>query len=124
MHRSVSSGFGRRIAWILYGLIFIFIWGTRPAGQLSSAANWLYIAGFLASAVSFFLDKTLHGYFNLSDIKKFERGSKNKKIANLKDELGRLINSSGYPEDKDIKKRVDTIRKKLIKLGASPDAMY
>jgi len=60
VHTAGFGGFGRRAAWVLYLIIFLFLWGSQP---YMGAANWIIVAAFAFIIVSVIFDKTLHGYF-------------------------------------------------------------
>ncbi|MEK6858423.1 MAG: hypothetical protein AABX53_00750 [Nanoarchaeota archaeon] len=87
VHQSVNGGAGRRIAWIVYGIVFLFVWGTRPAGQISSASNWLYVAGFAAVFLSFSFDSSIHSYFGSARAVAITRRHKLKQLADLEHDL-------------------------------------
>lgn len=120
VHRSVESGFGRRIAWILYGLIFLFIWGSRPAGEISGSSAWLYGLGFVAIVLSLFFDKTVNGYFKLHEIHTGFRHARDASLANLQEEYHRLSSSSVRTPH--IERRLETLKKRIEAEGANvPD---
>lgn len=99
VHKSTMGGTARRIAWIVYGVVFLLIWLTRPAETISSASHWLYIAGFAAIGASFFFDKNIHAYFDTAAAAKYSRQHKLKQIADIEAQLekyGAITNPSEH----------------------------
>lgn len=72
VHESVPGGFGRRMAWAVYGIAFIALIFLRQ-GEISSVSSWIYWTGILLVVLSFFFDKTIHGYFRTHELGKYTR---------------------------------------------------
>lgn len=87
VHQGVNGGSGRRIAWIIYGLVFVFVWWTRPSGEISTAANWLYVAGFVAVLLSIFFDGSIHAYFGTARAAAVTRRRKLRQLADLEHDI-------------------------------------
>ncbi len=90
VHKSTMGGTARRIAWVVYGVVFLLVWLTRPAGDVSSASHWLYIAGFVATGASFFFDKGIHAYFDSATAAEYARSHKRNQIAHVEASLAKL----------------------------------
>ena len=80
---SMESGFGRKSAWAIYGIIFIFLWGSQDSADTTS--NWIYISALIFILINFIFDKTLQGYFKDSELEKARRNIEDKA------ELDRLV---------------------------------
>ena len=85
VHSSGIGPFGRRVAWILYGLVFLFLWGSRPYADLGTA-NWIYLLGTGFVIVSFLFDSSIHRYFGLAGLVKWKEGREDARIARLQSE--------------------------------------
>lgn len=116
VHQSVPGNFGRRAAWILYGIIFLFLWGSRSA-DLNNSSNWIYLSGLAFVLVSFVWDSSIHSYFGLSDIKRLVRHSDDRRMAQLLAEYHNLSNISGPTVD-----RVrESLKEEIERLGGKID---
>lgn len=82
VHQSVPGGFGRRAAWAVYAVVFVVLLALRW-NDISPASEWLYIVGAILVILAFIFDKTIHGYFALSEIEKMKRGIEQTTITNL-----------------------------------------
>jgi len=92
VHQSVNGSFGRRIAWILFGVVFLLVWATRPAELLSGTSNLIYLLGLLAILISLIFDRTIHGYFGSGSTRRIRRRGTNRRVARLQAELEHLSN--------------------------------
>jgi len=94
VHTSVRGVFGRRSAWILFGLIFVAIYITRGAsgemGGLASSYSYLYIFGFFAVIACFAFDPLIHQYFELGKTGKMISNFHKKEMREALVELRRL----------------------------------
>jgi len=72
VHTSVKGTFGRRTAWIIFGLIFIAVYATRgfsgDMGGWGSSFSYLYLFGFFALAACIFFDPQIHMYFEMGKL--------------------------------------------------------
>jgi hypothetical protein len=91
VHSTVSGGFARKLAWTLYGIIFLLFWISRGA-ELSVTSNWINFFGLAAVALSIFLDGTAHRYFAGSGTRRMRRRHANRRVARLQAELETLSN--------------------------------
>jgi len=89
VHNTKIGNFGRKVFWTIYGIVLFVLWISR-AQELPSTANWIYLLSFIAVIIFIFLDKSIHGYFGLADIRKFERQDNKKRIREAKEELEKL----------------------------------
>ena len=72
VHTSVRGTFGRRTAWIIFGLIFIAVYITRgfsgDIGGWSSSYSYLYLFGFFALGACIFFDPQINMYFEMGKL--------------------------------------------------------
>tara|TARA_Y100000310_G_C20627208_1_gene786609 strand:+ start:902 stop:1657 length:756 start_codon:yes stop_codon:yes gene_type:complete len=88
VHTGMKGSFGRRMAWIFYGIIFISLWISRSS-ELSTELNWIYILGLIALVVTFSFDKSIHKYFGTAKASKLKRRFVLKRIADIEADLSR-----------------------------------
>ncbi len=114
VHKSVQGGFARKAAWILYGVVFVMVWLSRPAGEISSTSHWIYVVGFVAMFVSALFDGIFHSYFGQGELNLFRRRALDRVIANLQAEYLNIahINSA------QARRRMTEIELELRRLGA------
>ena len=91
VHKSVKTGLGRRVAWILYAIVFVFLWGSRSS-DISTESNWIYFTTLIIMFIVFAFDKTFKSYFRTHEIGKFKLAAHEKAIASLQSEYLDLIN--------------------------------
>ncbi len=60
---NLNGSFGRRAAWILYGIIFLVLWVARQP-EISGIVNWIYLFGVLFVLLCLLFDSSIHGYFD------------------------------------------------------------
>ena len=117
VHQSNIGPFGRRVAWILFGIIFLAIWGMRR-GDISEIGTYIYLGGILFVLASLIFDKSIHRYFGLSDFRKVARTGKEKRKRELlrdmhqlsEDWQNQLISDSKYNKEmKDLKDKFKKI---------------
>ncbi|NCO11394.1 hypothetical protein CO038_01760 [Candidatus Pacearchaeota archaeon CG_4_9_14_0_2_um_filter_39_13] len=116
LHNIGQSPFFRRIAWIFYGIVFVAVWFTRPDGQISEAATWIYVLGVAAVAISFFFDKDIHKYFGTVRHEKLMRGFKLKQLTDLEADISKL---TSIPAGE----RSDYVNRRLRALGDRHEQM-
>ncbi len=88
VHTSVPGTFGRRIAWIVFGIVFLFLWIVRGA-ELGSA-NWVYAAGVGAVFISFLFDSSVHRYFQYAGLSRAVSKEKERIRRDIKREMFQL----------------------------------
>jgi len=76
LHSSEIGGFGRRAGWIVYGVVFLVLWGSREYNDMS-AANWIYGLGLLFVLASLIFDKQVHKYFRGMELESSTKSAKN-----------------------------------------------
>lgn len=72
LHSSEMGGFGRRAGWLIYGIVFLVLWGSRPYDSLG-VANWIYLIGIGFVLISLIFDKSVHQYFEMGKYNKPRR---------------------------------------------------
>ena len=118
IHNSGTGSFGRRISWVLYGIIFVSVWLTRPAGQISDASSWIYFWGIVAVAISLIFDKNIHGYFGMFEDQRARKARTDRLIADTEAKLNNLYNIVD-PSDSVIR-TIDHLENRLRRLGRRP----
>lgn len=119
---TVKSSVGRRMAWVLFALVFFGLWFSRikDFGGFSFSAenikNWLYIIGVFLVGLFFFFDKEIQKYFNLHFISDWKEKNRNLQIGKLQADLAKL---SGVHSEHAKRARED-IEDQLKDLGAKP----
>jgi len=115
VHRSVPGNFGRRAAWAVYALVFLVLWGMREYGTDSiGAANWLYAVGIILVIVAFIFDRSIHSYFGLHELGRWEAGAHDAEVARLQSEFQQIANV----DSPQAQRRRASIRVRLTRLGA------
>lgn len=83
VHSSKIGPFGRRAAWLIYGVVLLGFWGSRAYDSISSGANWIYIIGLIFVILSLIFDKHLHQYFEMGKFNKARRSVIEQRMASL-----------------------------------------
>lgn len=112
VHKSGIGPFGRRGAWITYGIFFLMLWGTRPYDTLGSA-NWAYAAGALFILVSLIFDKSIHQYFEVGRYNKAKRNIIEQRIVSLQNSIAQARNVGNHHLADDWEKEIKKLVKKL-----------
>lgn len=84
VHTSLEGGFGRRFAWFIYGMIFLFLWGQQP---YMGNANWIYISALVFVLINLFFDKSIHHYFKIGKYNKAKTYINKKAIREILTEI-------------------------------------
>ncbi|MEM3074382.1 MAG: hypothetical protein QW727_00340 [Candidatus Pacearchaeota archaeon] len=108
-------GIGRKIAWMIFGIIFIALWSTQHT-KFNEVSNYIYWGIIAGAAIMVIMDRTVNAYFRGRDIKRFEEDAHIAEIANLQTELSRLMQSGMSSPQIEARKR--KIEGRLRKLGA------
>lgn len=112
VHESVPNPTGRRLAWIVYAIIFISLWVIRSDEM--GAGNTIYTVGLLIIVIMFLFDKSIHQYFRLSDFAKTEEDFKRRtRLRAYKDINDAESILSTNPDNKDAKKILENARRVL-----------
>ncbi len=74
VHQSVPGSFGRRAAWVLFGIVFVVLFISRDTQSLGDSV-WIYYIGIGFIILSLIFDRSIHKYFALSDFRNIERAS-------------------------------------------------
>jgi len=97
VHNSIKNPTGRRLAWGIYLVVFLMMWGLRPYEDLG-AANWIYFLGFFFILMNILFDRTIQGYFGLAGLERWRQGVEDARIGRLQVEyqdLSRLTPITG-----------------------------
>jgi len=68
VYQSVPGTTGRRLAWIVFGLVFLALWWSRSSeiGEV----GWVYLAGIGLAFVCILIDPTIRRYFGLHELRR------------------------------------------------------
>ena len=112
VHTSIESAIGRRIAWIIFAVVFLGLWIMRYSDM--GKMNTIYWFGVIAVSLTVILDRKIHTYFELWNIRGLERTVDDKAILDLLDQLAQAKKHVGTPQGD---RRIEQIRKQLKLLG-------
>jgi hypothetical protein len=112
LHISGITGFVRRGAWVLYGIVFFVFWVSRW-NSIASEANTIYILIVLAIILAFIFDKGIHRYFGTHEIHRWKRGAHQSAIARLQSEYMNILNV----DTRDAEARRRAIEDQIRRLG-------
>jgi len=68
VNSSVPGGFARRLAWGIYGIVFVVMWGMRSSDI--GPVNWIYTGGLIFVILNILFDSAIHGYFGSREFRK------------------------------------------------------
>lgn len=114
IHFSKMGGFGRRISWIFFLIIFLVLWNSRYS-SLSPLGNRIYWWTGVIAVVLFMFDRNIHNYFKKWELDNFYKGANQKTIAALQSEYLNIINVDSPAANA----RKTSIENQLKKLGAN-----
>lgn len=114
IHSAGMGGLGRRLCWILFGIVFVALFVSRYP-DLPTLGKQIYIASMILMALVFFFDKAVHRYFFLHELNIFYRKAENKAVAALQAEYLNIINVNTPEADK----RRKDIESHLKRLGGN-----
>lgn len=113
IHNSGLRASGRRLAWIVFLIIFLALWLSRYDSQ-SIVINQIYIWSTLVLILTATFDKKINAYLRLGSIKKWYKDLDEERGLNLKLKYQKYLPLAGDPvADKILTK----IKKDAIKLG-------
>lgn len=116
LHTTDMGHFGRRAGWFIYGVIFLFLWGTRESDL--GSANWIYILGIGFVAISFLFDKSIHRYFGLAGLERWRQNVDDARISNLQVEYNDLATTTTPSVHQ--RRRMKTIERELKRSNGWP----
>lgn len=112
IHNSGLGTAGRRIAWILFAVVFFGLWLTRmdTIGQY----NWIYTIGVIAVIIVVIFDKTIHRYFELGKFKRTEKEPIIRKYLEVEKAIEDLERRYGGKDAADVPSEIRRYWKTLI----------
>jgi len=113
LYNSKIAGGGRKLAWIIFGVIFLALWWVR-ASEIGETGNIIYTGVAIAIIVVILFDKSIKAYFMGMDMKEFEKNVKNSQIVDLQ----RRYQEIKDLDTKEASKLRKKLRKRLYRLGA------
>lgn len=90
VHKAVSSGAGRKIAWILFAAVFFGLWWTRKVQGALGDLTMIYNIGIVAVIIAIIFDSKIHEYFGLHEAAEYKRTLVKKQIADVEEQLNKL----------------------------------
>jgi len=112
VHKSGVGPFGRRAAWVTYGIFSIMLWATRPYDSLGSA-NWAYAAGTLFILGSLIFDQSIHQHFEIGRFNKAKRNMIEQRIVSLQNTISQARNVGNHGIADNFEKEIRKLVKKL-----------
>jgi hypothetical protein len=112
VHSSMDTRFVRMSAWVIYGILFLFLWGSQDPANTTS--NWIYVPALIFVLVNLIFDKSLHEYFRMGELEYSRKMGKNLRRIDIKKKMGDVgeawkrgdIEKSEYTDAmKDLKER-------------------
>ena len=88
LHVSNFGPGGRKIGWIVFGVVFAVLWYNR-SDVLSPIGNQIYFWCLVAVVIVMFFDKQIHEYFGLAEDAKYRRDKIKLRIADIEAQLAR-----------------------------------
>jgi hypothetical protein len=115
---SNSADSVRRIAWVLFGVTFIFLWGSRYS-DITGGSNWIYVVTFIIAFIMAVMDGTIRKFFVKMDLEKMEKGSAEEAIVGLQAKLVEIdaLVASDVLTSVQAEKRKKKIMKKIAYLS-------
>ena len=92
VEKTISSGIGRKMAWLLFIVIFTFIWILRISspGELSNVANYMYLSVIALGVILFLFDRHVKKYFDMRANYDHTRNVLERRIALLQSDYDRI----------------------------------
>ena len=103
--------FGRRAAWIFFGVFFVGLWWTRSS-EISEQLSWMYFIVIGLIILSIIFDRQIRRIWGLRDIHRFMTGAHNRSIAALQEEYLRILpvnTPAAEARRRDIENRLRTL---------------
>jgi hypothetical protein len=94
VHNTRVGTFGRKMFWAIYTIILSALWLSK-ANEIPETANWIYGITITAAVLFIILDKSIHGYFGLADLKRFEKRENREAINRAKERILKLNERRG-----------------------------
>jgi len=89
IHNVKIGTFGRKVFWAIYSITLIALWISKSP-QMPKVANWIYGLTITATIIFISFDKTIHSYFGLTDLKKFQKKENKESILRAKERIQKL----------------------------------
>ncbi|MDP4039306.1 MAG: hypothetical protein Q8P57_01890 [Candidatus Pacearchaeota archaeon] len=89
IHNTKVGTFGRKIFWTIYTITLTAIWISKSS-EIPEVANWIYGLTITSAIIFIFFDKTIHSYFGLTDVKKFQKKQNKEAILRAKERIHKL----------------------------------
>lgn len=113
VEKSIPSPPGRRAAWIIYAIVFGVLWASRSS-EISQTANYIYTAGLAVVILFLFLDRSLHRYFQLEDLRGIQNAAATGREIDLMHKLQKAKEIQALrPKDKRYAEYVKNIERAL-----------
>ena len=114
IHTTNMAGFGRRICWIFFIIIFLVLWNSRY-DSIGELGNRIYGWTTVFVIAAFLFDRNVHNYFRTWELNIFYRKANQRTIAALQSEYINILHLTTA----DGMARREEIKRHLKALGAS-----
>jgi hypothetical protein len=112
---SGMAGFGRRISWVIFGIVFTVFWASRTYGGLPAEFNWIFGLTTVAIILALIFDRGIKSYFHSHEMDSFKRGAAQKSIVKLQAEYLNIL----HVDTTDADRRRRAIERQLRSLGSN-----
>lgn len=109
VEKSIASSTGRKIAWMLFTIVFVVLWISRATSseRLPAVANYLYLSVVVLGVALFFFDRNVKKYFGRINDQRALRETIEEQITELRARYVRLIDVPGR-EAEGVRERIQT----------------
>lgn len=116
VHGNITSGVGRRLAWMFYLIVLFGIW-VNVASDLNALGNYIYVAVFLIALILLIFDRKVREYFALAKVKEARKNIDADNIAEAYKKYISHMNMYRETGDEMFKRRADRYWKYLREAG-------
>jgi len=114
IHYSVSTGLGRKLAWILFAAVFFGLWYTRQ--DTLEGYDTIYMIAIIGFLLVLIFDSKIHEYFGMFEARKERRRVFNEQIAHIDNDIAWAIRSGAdTPEARENLKNLRKRRDQLVR---------
>ncbi|MBP7708331.1 hypothetical protein KA107_01490 [Candidatus Pacearchaeota archaeon] len=111
IHFTNMGGFGRRMSWVFFMIIFGVLWNSRYA-EIGDIGNKIYWWSAVVIIILFILDKNIHHYFRTWELSTFYKKANQRTIAMLQAEylhIGEVNTEAAIARRTEIKKQLTSL---------------
>ena len=112
IHQSDIGPFGRIFGWVIFALSFSAILGFRSS-ELTEVASYIYGGALLFIVISLIFDKSIHSYFQLSDLRGARREGNARRYAEIEERIERLDRNMTNTSSESVKRSLERQKERL-----------